>query len=1099
MRMISFVASLAALALASWAAEEKAEEEVNVDRFVGRELIVEDRAAEADLVRTLPLSCPPFYLRDEYGRIIDPIYAEKEGLPVPTAPVSTKQTCNFCHPYDRVTQGYHFQTGYEELYEPHKLGEPIPLHKGPGFYGKWQVLYQREIAPKHFENPWEIDLTPYEWMRDCGICHPGGGPAEYDRSGKRYAEVMASDREIAQFPDGDYYGAQWDKSGVMEADCFICHLETYEYSYRAQQIKRGNYKWAATAAAGFGLVEGAVDDGEVPIVHYKKDLFGPDGKVTLKIRRPSDRQCLFCHDMSGVQKRGTTWESNYVQDVHSEQGIRCIDCHQGDIRHNFAKGYSSSQTVRDDMDGSMLSCKECHDSDELGAPYFSHPGIPPIHFERLSCETCHITKRPFLPTRMVDTLTGKVVEIPEQPEPEGGNGYELGATWGKLVGPAAIFEPFTSGEIHTAAHSFVPKNSPWREMFLNEDGTSRLPEGPFIVRDLMNQEGETPSVHDEDVRALMLLALEETAVPDEETVAVCIYRGKAYRVAHERLEQLDVKLQPKRVGVMSEFSVYYARSKGDGIIYPEAYQLGVFWAYLDQGVARPIFVEEMKAAWDFLHQEQRRQALVRELGLDKAWDLLPQEEFRFCKYPARPSSGAELPSLPDPTTASETELLEAIRAKLNVYPAEDREPLEVYDDNNDRWPEVNREEEIQLVGWALTQTLERLPEPALYFIRGTTIHRLTVEEWQDPYGGPLNAVPQIPDGEPFIAIERYIKNREAKRFDLAETRLARLYAVKVESVLPDAVPALTELPQRLPWTISHGVEPAELALGAKGCADCHSPDAHFFFGKVMLDPFGPDGKPVTTSMYELLDYDPGALRISAWRESVVKPATIWVVLAVLLLMLIHLTWVGAMPSSSERTSILNVLRFGVPERISHLILMVTIVFLSVTGFLFLLGEHDPFGERSGAYVRWLHTWFGFVSAAGLLGILLLWARSMLFAKGDRKWLAGFGGYFGGHKKYPAGKFNAGQKILFWSSVGVGIVLVVTGVLMYLYRGVHMPNQELIYTIHDVAALLMIVMLLGHIYLAVVVNPHALRSLFGGKVSERWAKEHHPDWQPPRAG
>ncbi|MDA8134884.1 MAG: hypothetical protein M0T82_09690 [Desulfobacteraceae bacterium] len=60
--------------------------------------------------------------------------------------------------------------------------------------------------------------------------------------------------------------------------------------------------------------------------------------------------------------------------------------------------------------------------------------------------------------------------------------------------------------------------------------------------------------------------------------------------------------------------------------------------------------------------------------------------------------------------------------------------------------------------------------------------------------------------------------------------------------------------QRLPYySISHNVSPAGQALGANGCKDCHSKDAHIFNGLVVTDYFGDNGKPVTVSMARFLD------------------------------------------------------------------------------------------------------------------------------------------------------------------------------------------------------------------------------------------------------
>lgn len=53
-----------------------------------------------------------------------------------TVPYSPRQTCGACHDYATVTQGYHFQQGWDELYD-HEAKEEKPWVHGPGMAGKW--------------------------------------------------------------------------------------------------------------------------------------------------------------------------------------------------------------------------------------------------------------------------------------------------------------------------------------------------------------------------------------------------------------------------------------------------------------------------------------------------------------------------------------------------------------------------------------------------------------------------------------------------------------------------------------------------------------------------------------------------------------------------------------------------------------------------------------------------------------------------------------------------------------------------------------------------------------------------------------------------
>jgi formate dehydrogenase subunit gamma len=290
--------------------------------------------------------------------------------------------------------------------------------------------------------------------------------------------------------------------------------------------------------------------------------------------------------------------------------------------------------------------------------------------------------------------------------------------------------------------------------------------------------------------------------------------------------------------------------------------------------------------------------------------------------------------------------------------------------------------------------------------------------------------------------------------------------------------------------LSHNVAARDKALGYSGCTDCHSTDSQFFFSAATVDPFGPDGLPVTMPMHELLGYSRAGLLLSAWREGTLKPATPWIVLAVVVIALLHFSLFGVQNGNPQYVP--NVVRFRIHERVIHLVLMVSVTFLAITGLLFFFSEHDP----AGPWAREAHSIVGFVASGAVVLMFVFWIRDMKFTSGDARWIRGLGGYFGGEQELPAGKYNAGQKVFFWIAMFMGLILIVTGILMYVYRATGNTLLPLLYTLHDVASLVLLVSLIGHIYLGVLVNPHTMRSLFGGKVSALWAKKHHPDWQPP---
>ena len=55
-------------------------------------------------------TCPPFHLKTEDGKIINPLTGENADQPY-----SPRQTCGACHKYDEITKGYHFQQGWDKI------------------------------------------------------------------------------------------------------------------------------------------------------------------------------------------------------------------------------------------------------------------------------------------------------------------------------------------------------------------------------------------------------------------------------------------------------------------------------------------------------------------------------------------------------------------------------------------------------------------------------------------------------------------------------------------------------------------------------------------------------------------------------------------------------------------------------------------------------------------------------------------------------------------------------------------------------------------------------------------------------------------------
>jgi hypothetical protein len=283
------------------------------------------------------------------------------------------------------------------------------------------------LAKKVNTHPSEIDKSSFFFVQNCGPCHPGGGFGEYDRKGNFYYdeetkkfgyELSGDDPEL----DGDYtsismgnaeYGASWDRSGPSEADCLICHLKGYQWKERGTALRAGLFNYGPTVGAGWATVKLSQEDSwnpkaeEVEIEYSKKEVADFENLHLQITRKPRDENCWTCHAVSDGKKRGRQWSPE--TDIHKSKDLSCVSCHPSDKEHNFSKGNTIQETVRDDLDHSMNSCEDCHyKGKDKKAPKYRHP-FSPKHMRRIACQTCHIPFQTASADLVYDLSTGTAV------------------------------------------------------------------------------------------------------------------------------------------------------------------------------------------------------------------------------------------------------------------------------------------------------------------------------------------------------------------------------------------------------------------------------------------------------------------------------------------------------------------------------------------------------------------------------------------------------------------------------------------------------------------------------------------------------------------
>lgn len=342
----------------------------------------------------------PVELVDEHGNSIGP---------TSNRPYSPRQTCGACHDYEAISSGYHFQMGAEKISDHFGKGTGRPWILSDGMSGKQIHMSYLSLTKKRNSSEAEVGVTAYQFAQTCGACHPGGALMEHDRDGRRYDVRLAKNPELARSFDGDYHKSAWDRSGVVEIDCLMCHQAGYDGQARTEQLSRANLRWAATSGAGLAAVDGAVKEGQTPKLSYNKALFDSDGMVSLKIGKPQDANCLLCHEEAQTKKRGHIYDGRNP-DVHTSAGMKCVTCHTAGEDHQIRKAKSSQTTARADLDDPTFSCEGCHMSGASKAP--SHKSIPKSHLKSIACATCHVRGSNVTAVHTVDTTTGKPMGIP---------------------------------------------------------------------------------------------------------------------------------------------------------------------------------------------------------------------------------------------------------------------------------------------------------------------------------------------------------------------------------------------------------------------------------------------------------------------------------------------------------------------------------------------------------------------------------------------------------------------------------------------------------------------------------------------------------------
>ncbi|MCP1623322.1 MULTISPECIES: formate dehydrogenase subunit gamma [Pseudomonas] len=195
----------------------------------------------------------------------------------------------------------------------------------------------------------------------------------------------------------------------------------------------------------------------------------------------------------------------------------------------------------------------------------------------------------------------------------------------------------------------------------------------------------------------------------------------------------------------------------------------------------------------------------------------------------------------------------------------------------------------------------------------------------------------------------------------------------------------------------------------------------------------------------------------------------------------------------------DIQRYNANERSNHWMVAILFFLAGLSGLaLFhpaMFWLTNLFG--GGPWTRVLHPFLGVAMFLFFLGLVIRFAHHNLVEKRDVQWLKQWRDVVTNREENlpEVGRYNAGQKLLFWTLLLCMLVLLVTGFVMWRAYFSHFFGIDLIRIaslLHAFAAFVLICSILVHIYAGIWVKG-SMGAMLYGWVSRGWARKHHAAW------
>jgi formate dehydrogenase subunit gamma len=192
-------------------------------------------------------------------------------------------------------------------------------------------------------------------------------------------------------------------------------------------------------------------------------------------------------------------------------------------------------------------------------------------------------------------------------------------------------------------------------------------------------------------------------------------------------------------------------------------------------------------------------------------------------------------------------------------------------------------------------------------------------------------------------------------------------------------------------------------------------------------------------------------------------------------------------------------RYTPNERSNHWITAICFIVLTVSGLAMF---HPATAWMAmflggGQWTRILHPFFGILMFASFALLVVRFWHHNHFEKGDTQWLKQVGDVVNNREdRLPqVGRYNAGQKMLFYVLILCMLGLLLSGIVIWrAYFAFYFPIDVVRFAalLHAFCAFVIICSIVVHIYAGIWVKG-SMGAMVRGTVTYGWARKHHPRW------